>query len=200
MKQTKQYSTLVLYCKQLTGGGGGGSSGSGKQEKTEMALPFLNTSRVIQELQISSLLLGLLFVAKLLITLAFNPVEEILWCYHSNETFSAILSHGTIYLVCSANFWVCGWNPMVLTFKWNLFRSVFAWSYSSLMVLQKDIWIFWRISILANIKCILGVKGLMCIVQYLGVWNEGCSTLCLSQSIKHVRVNMPCVHTPFWSW
>ena len=85
-------------------GWGGGSSGRGKQEKTEMALPFLNTSRVIQELQISSLLLGLLFVAKLLITLAFNPVEEILWCYHSNETFSAILSHGTIYLVCSANF------------------------------------------------------------------------------------------------
>ena len=23
-----------------------------------------------------------------------------LWCYHSNETSSAVLSHGTIYLVC----------------------------------------------------------------------------------------------------
>ena len=28
----------------------------------------------------------------------------ILWCYHSNETFLAVLSHGTIYLVCISNF------------------------------------------------------------------------------------------------
>ena len=28
----------------------------------------------------------------------------ILWCYHSNETSSALLSHGTIYLVCGSNF------------------------------------------------------------------------------------------------
>ena len=26
-------------------------------------------------------------------------MDEILWCYHSNETSSAVLSHGTIYLV-----------------------------------------------------------------------------------------------------
>jgi len=25
-------------------------------------------------------------------------VDEILWCDHSNETFSAVLSHGTIYI------------------------------------------------------------------------------------------------------
>ena len=31
-------------------------------------------------------------------------MHEILWCYHSNETSSAVLSHGTIYLVCSSNF------------------------------------------------------------------------------------------------
>ena len=41
--------------------------------------------------------------------LAFNSVDEILWCYHSNETYSAILSYGTIYtiylfiLACSSN-------------------------------------------------------------------------------------------------
>ena len=29
-------------------------------------------------------------------------MDEILWCYHSNETSSAILSHGTIYLIYAA--------------------------------------------------------------------------------------------------
>ena len=38
------------------------------------------------------------------VVLTFECVDEILWCYHSNETSSAVLSHGTIYLVCSFNF------------------------------------------------------------------------------------------------
>ena len=36
--------------------------------------------------------------------LTFESVDEILWCYRSNETSSAVLSHGAIYLVCSSNF------------------------------------------------------------------------------------------------
>ena len=55
-------------------------------------------------------------------------MDEILWCYHSNETSSAVLSHGTIYSVCSSNFWVCGWNPIVLPFKWNHFGNTNTWS------------------------------------------------------------------------
>ena len=39
--------------------------------------------------------------------LTFESVDEILWCYHSNETSSAVFSHDTIYLVCT----------VVLTFK-----------------------------------------------------------------------------------
>ena len=35
--------------------------------------------------------------------LTFESVDEILWCYHSNETSSAVLSHGTVKLVCSSN-------------------------------------------------------------------------------------------------
>ena len=31
------------------------------------------------------------------VVLTFESVDEILWCYHSNETSSAVLSHGTIY-------------------------------------------------------------------------------------------------------
>ena len=30
--------------------------------------------------------------------LTFESVDEILWCDYSNETLSAVLSHGTIYI------------------------------------------------------------------------------------------------------
>ena len=30
--------------------------------------------------------------------LSFESVDEILWCDHSNETSSAVLSHGAIYI------------------------------------------------------------------------------------------------------
>ena len=64
------------------------------------------------------------------VVLSFGSVpDEILWCDHSDETSSAVLSHGTIYFVHSSNFWVCGWNPMVWPFKWNLFSSTFTWYY-----------------------------------------------------------------------
>ena len=33
------------------------------------------------------------------VDLTFESVDEILWCYHSNETSSALFSHGTICLV-----------------------------------------------------------------------------------------------------
>ena len=48
------------------------------------------------------------------VNLSFKSVDKILWCYRSNETSSAILSQGTIYLVCSSNSLVCGLNPGVL--------------------------------------------------------------------------------------
>ena len=35
-----------------------------------------------------------------------------MWAFKWNF-FRSILSHGTIYLVCSSNVWVCGWNPKV---------------------------------------------------------------------------------------
>ena len=38
------------------------------------------------------------------VILTFKSVHEILWCDHSNKTSSAVLSHGTIYLVRSSNF------------------------------------------------------------------------------------------------
>ena len=53
-------------------------------------------------------------------------VDELLWCDHSNETFLAVVSHDTIYLLCSTSFWVCGWHPMVWPFKWNHFDRTFT--------------------------------------------------------------------------
>ena len=44
----------------------------------------------------------ILFV--LYVVLTFESMVEIPWCYHSNETSSAVLSHGTISLVCYSNF------------------------------------------------------------------------------------------------
>ena len=40
----------------------------------------------------------------LYVVLTFESVDEILWCDHSNETSSAVLSHGAICLVRSSNF------------------------------------------------------------------------------------------------
>ena len=38
------------------------------------------------------------------VVLTFESMDEILWCYHSNETSSEVLSHGTIYSVRGSNF------------------------------------------------------------------------------------------------
>ena len=51
-----------------------------------------------------------------------------------NETSSAVMSHGTIYLVSSSDFWVCGWNLVMLPFKWNLFSSTVTWCFFILYV------------------------------------------------------------------
>ena len=37
-------------------------------------------------------------------TVTFESLDEIQWFDHSNETSSAVLSHGTICLVCRSNF------------------------------------------------------------------------------------------------
>ena len=56
-------------------------------------------------------------------------MDEILLSDHSNESFWAVLSCGTVYYAVQGgfNFWVCGWNPMVWPFKWKLLSSTFRW-------------------------------------------------------------------------
>ena len=47
------------------------------------------------------------------VVLTFESVDEILKCYHSNESYWAVLSCGTVYYA--------GWNP----FNWKLQKSTF---------------------------------------------------------------------------
>ena len=65
------------------------------------------------------------------VALNLMTLDEILKCDQSNNGYWAVLSCGTVYYAVqgSSNFWVCGWNPMVLPFKWNLFKSTFTWYY-----------------------------------------------------------------------
>ena len=47
----------------------------------------------------SFLTLSLTNMETLMVVLSFESVDEILWCDHSNETSSAVLSHGTINFI-----------------------------------------------------------------------------------------------------
>ena len=49
--------------------------------------------------------------------LTFESVDEILWCYHSNETSSAVLSQRNIYVVCSSNFSSLWMKPYGVTIQ-----------------------------------------------------------------------------------
>ena len=40
-----------------------------------------------------------LFIMLYKVVLTFESVDEILWCDHSNETSSVVLSHGTIFIL-----------------------------------------------------------------------------------------------------
>ena len=70
----------------------------------------------------------------------FESVDETLKCYHSNESYWAVLSCGTVYYAVQggSNFWVlccirwltflvCGWKPKVWPFKWKPLSSIIRW-------------------------------------------------------------------------
>ena len=70
-----------------------------------------------------------LFIMLYKVVLSFDFVDEILKCDHSNESYWAVLSCGTVYYAVQGGsiFWVCGWNPMLRTFKWNFCAVIFFW-------------------------------------------------------------------------
>ena len=54
-----------------------------------------------------------LFIMLYKVVLTFESADEILWYDHSNESYWAVISCGTVYYAVQggSNFWVCGWNP-----------------------------------------------------------------------------------------
>ena len=70
------------------------------------------------------------------VVLTFESVDEILKCDHSNESYWAVLSCGTVYYAVQGgfNFWVCGWNPKVWPFKWKVLSSTFLWYWVFIML------------------------------------------------------------------
>ena len=71
----------------------------------------------------------LLFLMLFKVVLFFESVDAVLPCDHSNESYWAVLSRGTVYYAVQAgsNFKVCGWNPKVWSFKRKLLSSTFLW-------------------------------------------------------------------------
>ena len=53
-----------------------------------------------------------LFIMLYKVVLTFESLEEILKCDHSNESYWAVLSSGTVYYTEQgvSNFQVCGWK------------------------------------------------------------------------------------------
>ena len=45
-----------------------------------------------------------LFIMLYKVVLMFESVDEVLWCYHSNESYWAVLSSGAVYY--SVAFWI----------------------------------------------------------------------------------------------
>ena len=79
-----------------------------------------------------------LFIMLYKVILTFESVDEILKCDHSNESYWAVLSCGTVYYAVqgSSNFWVCGWNLKVWPFKWKLRSSTFLWCCFNIMLYE----------------------------------------------------------------
>ena len=97
----------------------------------QWTLSMLNTGRY------PSCRLGALYVESDVLWSKLKSLDEILWCGHSKETSSAVLSHGTIFLVCSSNFWVCEWNPAVWLLQTKPLHPCFP---IVLLFLNKNLW------------------------------------------------------------
>jgi len=60
------------------------------------------------------------------VVLTFKSVDETLVCDNSNESYWVVLSCGTVFIMLymvvqtSESVSMCGWNPSVWPFKWEL--------------------------------------------------------------------------------
>ena len=54
--------------------------------------------------------------------------DETLNCDHSNESYWAVLSSGTVYYAVQGgfNFWVCGWNPKSVSYTHLTLPTIYS--------------------------------------------------------------------------
>ena len=97
----------------------------------------------------------------LYVVLTFESVDEILWCRHSNEFSSVVLSHFAICFVHSSTFWDRGWNSMVLPFNWNLFDKPLPEYYLFLRIFKQKFDFFVTISLAWLLGRAKGLRGKM---------------------------------------
>ena len=98
-----------------------------------------------------TLLLPEWMLESLKVVLTFESVDKILWCDHSNESYWAVLSCGTVQ--GGSNFWVCGENPMMWPFKLNLSACTFKRCYLFSKFYKTKFWKFCWILPLATFGC-----------------------------------------------
>ena len=82
------------------------------------------------------------FIMLYKVILTFESVDEIPKCDHSNESYWAVLSCGTVYYAVQggSSIWVSGWNPKVWPFKWKPLISTFMECRSFFKIWQNEIW------------------------------------------------------------
>ena len=89
------------------------------------------------------------------VVLTFESVDELLKCYHSNKSYWAVLSCGTVYYAVQggSNFWVCGWNPEVDHSNKSSWTSLFCGSF---YYVRCTSWLWWKSqSVAIQMKAIL---------------------------------------------
>ena len=124
-----------------------------------------------------------LFITLYKEVLTFESLGEILKCDHSNESYWAVLSCGTLYYAVQggSNVWVCGWNPKVWPFKWKLPSNTFPGCCSFFNILQKRV--FWaRISVSVLALTFLVVQQGKRIIENSEPTHASCSTLIFHRS------------------
>ena len=65
-------------------------------------------------------------------SIIFESVDEILKCDHSNESYWAVLSCGTVYYAVQSGltFWVSGWIPVGCDLSNESYRAVLSCNYA----------------------------------------------------------------------
>ena len=75
--------------------------------------------------------LVVLFIMQYAMVLAFESVDEILECYHLNESYWAVLFCGTVHHAVQGGptFWVCSLDLQVWSFNWKLPSSTILYNF-----------------------------------------------------------------------